>query len=305
MCGLLAVVLLLAPFAGCGRVELSGESVDASSLEVSTSEAALTDVTTEADARPGDAASDASDSADEGPDVDASITDSTFSADADGGSLDVGVAEADAGDADGDEPSSLPCPAIISESWTFTLTDDSLPWHRAFGDPSVDPGTSQLVLTFDDVVRRGGLPAGYYFGFDLDLEGDIIFLLEAPGSLLLHPSIGRSGNEITLAGDHYASDHPVAVGAFTGQKFANTPMRVTFFAKAGTREVALEVVAHQTTYRSGFVGVGMDVSEIQMIGNNTPASGDGPARVGKLTGCAALTDDNVERAYTDTARRDM
>jgi hypothetical protein len=188
------------------------------------------------------------------------------------------------------------CGHPIDDTWSYTLTPTSIPWRLAFGDPHIDVGAGKLVLTYDDVARREKWAGGYYFTFDIELDADVTFYVGAPGAFVLHPALAREGDVIVLSGAHYAMAGLEPVGSFTGQRIPAASLRVTFFAEANAQRVAMRVVVGDRSYASGFVGIGRDLSEIMLVGNNAGA-GDGPAHLGSLRGCAGLDDSEVEAVY--------
>jgi hypothetical protein len=232
------------------------------------------------------------------PDVEARETGDAHEASIDASADAVGDARdatPDVAARDGRPPTNCVTPLV--DGWTYDLAPTSAPWRRAFGDPHIDVGADQLFLTYDDVAQRMPILTGsYYFGFDLDLDGDFTFLVGISNAWVLHPAIIRAGNEIVLGGAYYSMPGYASVGSFTGQRLPLGRLRVWMFADAVTSKIALYVVGGGERRASGFVSVGQDVGGVLLIGNNAGA-GDGPGRVGRLQGCTGLDESEVLAAY--------
>lgn len=211
--------------------------------------------------------------------------------------VDVAPVSVDGAPASADmAPELTACALPFVDRWDYPLSPTSQPWHLAFGDPAIDRAAQELNLTHDDVARRAPLAGGYQLSFDLRLEGDLTFLPGPPGVFTYQPAITRKGQDLVLIGHHYAESHAEPVGAFVGQSLAAGLLRVTLFVKRTSSQMALRVRAGGVTYRSGFIEVIGSLSDMQLIGNND-ATGDGPARVGVITGCAGMTDLEVQASY--------
>jgi hypothetical protein len=234
------------------------------------------------------------------PTADAQRTD----ADPRDGTADAPEISSELRDAAADVPSEarppVHCSHPIDDRWSYGLATTSAPWHRAFGDPHIDTAAEQLFLTYDDVVQRTPVSGSYYFSFDLDLDSDVTFYVGISNAWVLQPAIARSGSELMLSGAYYSMAGLQSVGTFTGQRLPAGRLHVTFFANAVTRKVALHVVAGRERRASGFVPVGEDVGGVLLIGNNAGA-GNGPARIGRLEGCAELDPSEIEAAYGSLA----
>jgi hypothetical protein len=302
--------LLAALFAlgGCGGAFSGSEAIDAA--------AADTPAPTVDGGVPlpvSDPRADAAETGDEAsPSIDVGGTDGDFHEAA----IDVGTSQADSGieaaidvrdagvdaapeaasDAGADVRPPPNCAHPIDDRWDYGLSSSSTPWRLAFGDPHIDTSANRLVLTYDDVAQRTALVGSYYFSFDLDLDSNVTFYVGISNAWVLHPAIVRSGNEIVLSGAYYSMPGIAPVGSFTGQRLPVGRLRVTMFADAVAKKIALYVVAGNERHASGFVTNDQDVGGVLLIGNNAGA-GDGPARVGPLEGCSGLTQGEVTAAY--------
>jgi hypothetical protein len=199
------------------------------------------------------------------------------------------------------------CPAgsnPSNEAWTSNF---GTTWANAFGDPLVDTANARLLLTRDDVVTRiAGFTGGYVMAFEANMVGNAAlstFVYTVPNEA--SPTLRRSGNDIELGGSTYGPSESwttTSPSGFSGNKLVGTlTAKVTFFAKAQSKQSAVKVEAGAAVYRSGwstpYTWANTNVGRMQFVGMNNASGTGGPddrIYVGPLSGCTGLTDAEVE-----------
>jgi hypothetical protein len=195
-----------------------------------------------------------------------------------------------------DIPSPKACANPIDDAWTYPMSERSQPWSRLFGDPIIDAEEQVLDVSFDDIAARTPLPGSYWLSFDLDFDEDLTFFLTFHENTMLVPSITRTGGDIFLAGARYGRAIPVALGGFRGHTLAAQKIRVFVYVKAGARELAMRVLSPGGSFDSGFVPADGQLDRLLIVGGNVPGTPSNRlgGHVGRLTGCAALADDELD-----------
>ncbi len=206
------------------------------------------------------------------------------------------------------EPVVAACSSPINESWSTPLTSTSSAWNTAWGDPFIDTANRRARLSLDDVLSRNAAFAGsYYITHKLTLSGGTVFTPYPYTDGVLLPSIRRSGNDMQFGGDRYGSvswSNSEPAG-FAG-KFATGLLtaRVTSYVQAQNKRMAVKVEAGGATYRSGwtapFTWPQTNTGIIRFVGENNSSIFSGTddfVYVGALSGCANLTDGNVDAIY--------
>lgn len=208
------------------------------------------------------------------------------------------------------------CPVAVSDGWSgYVITHQSTPWAIEW-PPERDPNAARpvtetasggmLVFPRDSVVRRvPGLSGGYVVSFSVTLDNDFAFHVDfadlTPGAVFpafrrILDDAGRAG-PIMLGGLRYGrSEAWTTFGSWSDQLTASGSTRTTLYVKAGTPAVAAVV----GSIKSGFVTrPGALPGKFALVGSNLPRY-DGStqkARIGNITGCAGLSDSQVDARY--------
>lgn len=192
------------------------------------------------------------------------------------------------------------CASPIADDWNYVLTRSSEPWRLAFGDPSIDTPNNSLRLTYDDIAEREAINGSYVLSFDLAIEGNLTFYAAASATTAFLPSITREGTALILSTTYYSAHVLQAGGGFTDLRVKVPPgntVHVTLYMKKTAEQLAMKVTYAGTTYASGFMPTDINREGLGFVGNNDGFTG--VITVGVLSGCASLTDAEVEAAAAE------
>ena len=164
--------------------------------------------------------------------------------------------------------------------------------------PTLQTSPPGVILPRDSVVNRVPvLEGGFIVSFDVAVETEFAFhAAMGPGGP--YPAIRRFGNgPLTLGGLTYGERDESAwktFGDWKGQMLGGAATKVTLFVKAGDKQVA----AIAGGIKSGFVPR-PQLTHFQLIGSHLLIYNGSTqvARVSAITGCAGLSDAQVQALY--------